>query len=254
MLTVDIIVKTYPTDYDWLVYLWRSFSRVSGYRNIVVLLEEQYPIPPGLPSNAVVARTRRYVGTDYPSNLGSVVERLRAWSYTDADRIVYVDSDCMWSRDVDLQTDPTINIEKPVVLWRTWGEAEGAAFLREATAQTLGYMPKFETMCRYPFCYPREVVKACWDWCGGEERIYNLSTKEERESAGVPPYCRTLSPTDWDTLGNYAIDHRPGSITATHVKDAGPRCIEQFWSWHRPTNPRVRERLAALGLLLQGEK
>jgi hypothetical protein len=249
MLTVDIVIKTYPTDYDWLVYAFRSLDRVQGYRDIVVLLEEQYPEPPCLPMRSVVRRTRRYVGTDYASNLGSVVERLRAWSYTDADRILYVDSDCVWSRDIDLQEDPAINAERPVVLWRSWEEAEGAAFLREPAARTLGYDPQRETMCRYPFCFPRETIKACWDFIGGDARLYGLSTKEERDNAGTPPFIRTLAPTDWDVLGNFAIDHSPDAITSTHWRAAGPSCVKQFWSWHRPTHPDVQAELGRLGLL-----
>ena len=253
-MIADILIKTYPQDYDWLVFAFRSLERVSGFRNIVVLLEEQYPVPPDLPSSAVVARTRRYVGTDFLSNLGSVIERMRAWAYTDADVIVYVDSDCVFTRDVDIQTEPTIKIEKPLVLWRTWEEANGAAFLRDPTARTLGYDPKVETMCRYPFVYPRAVIKACWELCGGEERLYSLSTKAERDSAGVPPNTRPLAPTEWDTLGNFALDHMPEAVTPVHWPNVGPPCIKQFWSWHRPTHPEVRAELLALGLLRPGEK
>lgn len=248
MKIVDILIKTYPTDYDWLPYSLGSLTRVHGYRNVILLLEEQYPEPPNLPTNAVVARSRRYVGTDYSSNLGSVIERLRAWAYTDAERILYVDSDCVWSREIDLQTDPSINIERPVVLWRTWEESNGAAFLRPVAAATLRYDPKVETMCGYPFCYPRNVIKACWDFIGGEQRLYGLTTKAERDSSGEPPYGLVLPPTEWDVLGNFALDHMPEAVTAVHWP-AGSSCIKQFWSWHRPSHPDVQAELGRLGLL-----
>ena len=248
MLTIDIMIKSYPQDYDWLVYAFRSLSRVTGYRNVVLLLEEQYPEPPNLPSNVVVARSRRYVGTDYPSDLGAVVERLRAWAYTDADRIVYVDSDCCWSRDVDLQTEPTINAERPIVLWRSWEESGGAAFLRAPAARTLRYPPKVETMCRYPFCFSRETIRACWDHTGGEERLLTLTTKEERDANTVRPASYLLPPTDWNVLGNFALDCMPESVTAVNWRDAGPACVKQFWSWNRPTHPDVQRELRAMGL------
>ena len=247
MLTVDLIIKTYPPDYDWLVYAFRSLKRVRGYRNVVLLLEEQYPEPPGLPTNAVIARSRRYVGTDYPSDLGAAIESLHSWAYTDADRLVFFDSDCVWTRDIDIQTEPIINIEKPIVLWRAW--EEGAAFLREPTARTLGYEPARETMCRYPFCYPRGVLKACWEFIGGEERLLGLTTKEEREKNRDKPASYMLPPTNWDVIGNFAIDHMPSAVTPIHVSQMGPDCVRQFWSHYRPTHPEVQAELQRLGLL-----
>ena len=248
MLTIDLLVKSYPVDFDWLSHLWSSLSRVRGCRNVVLLLEQQYQAPPNLPSNVVVARSRQYVGTDYPSDHGAVIERLRAWSYTDADRIVFVDSDCVWARDIDLQTEPTLNAEKPLVLWRTWEEAGGAAFLKAPAARTLGYEPKVETMCRYPFCFPREVLKSCWDFIGGEERLLMMTTKAERDANAIKPASYLLPPTDWNVLGNFALDHMPESVTPVHWSKAGPVCIKQFWSWHRPTHPDVQAELKRMGL------
>jgi hypothetical protein len=247
-LIIDILIKTYPQDYDWLPGLWKSLARVRGYRSVVLLLEEQYPAPPNLPANVVVARSRQYVGTDYPSDLGAVVERLRAWAYTDADRILYVDSDCVFSRDVDLHTEPTINAERPIVLWRPWEEAGGAAFLRAPAARTLGYDPPRETMCRYPFCFPRDVLKACWDFIGGENRLLTLTTKEERDANTVRPRSYLMPPTDWNVLGNFALDHAPEAVTAVNWRDAAPACVKQFWSWHRPTHPAVQDELRRMGL------
>jgi hypothetical protein len=248
MLTIDVIVKTYPQDYDFLPYLFDSFARVRGYRDIVLIIEEQYPAPSSLPSNAAVARSRRYEGTDYPSDHGAVIERLRAWAYSDADRLLFVDSDCVWSRDVDLQAEPTINAEKPIVLWRDWSESGGAAFLAEPARRTLGYPPKVETMCRYPFCFSRETLKACWDFIGGEERLLNLTTKAERDASPEKPASYLLPPTDWNVLGNYAIDYCEDAVTPVHWSNAGPPCVHQFWSWHRANHPDVQAKLKAMGL------
>jgi hypothetical protein len=248
MLTIDVVVKSYPVDYDWLSHLWASFSRVCGYRNIVLILEEQYPAPPNLPSNAVIARTRRYEDTEFPSDQGAVIERLRAWQHSDADRLLYVDSDCVWSREVNLQTEPTINAEKPIVLWRDWSESGGAAFLAEPARRTLGYHPKVETMCRYPFCFPRETLKACWDFIGGEDRLLNLTTKAERDASPEKPASYLLPPTDWNVIGNYALVYGLDAVTPVHWSKAGPPCVHQFWSWHRAAHPDVQAKMWELGL------
>ena len=232
MLTIDIILKTYPTDYDWITYCFRSIAKhVTGYRNIIVLLEEQYPEPPELPSNAVVARSRRYVDTETPTNVGAVIERLRAWHYSDAERLLFVDSDCVFIRPIDFQTDPAINIEKPVVLYRTWEEAGRGIIWRAPAAKALGYDPPLETMVGYPFCFSREVMMGFWDFVGGEKRLLEIG-----------------GGTDWNALGNYALDKHADKVTKVCWTDAAARCIRQFWSWHRAAHPDVQAELKALGL------
>ena len=232
MITTDLLLKTYPTDYDWLPFLFRSLPRVTGYRNLLVLLEEQYPEPEGLPANARVIRSRRYVDTDIPSGMGAVVERLRAWSYTDAERLLFVDSDCVFIRPVDIQTEPTINVEKPVVVWRTWEESGPGKCWRPRAASVLGYDPQIETMVRYPFCFPTSLMRAFWDFVGGEERLLHLPEMN-----------------DWNALGNYALDKHPDEVTKVYWTDAGAPCLRQFWSWHRPTHPGVQAELGSLGVL-----
>jgi len=244
-LVIDVLVKTHPPDYDCLAPMLRSMKFVSGYRNLVLLLEEQYPEPPDLPPRVVIARSRRYVGTDYPSNYGAVIERLRAWAYTDADRVVFLDSDCAWCRPVDLRTEPTILAERPVVLWRAWGEPNGTGDgWRPAAARTLGYDPSRATMVRYPFCFPRDVLRACWDFVGGEERLRGLMTEAERRRNA--PYC---PPVDWPVLGCFALDHAPGAVTARHWSQAGAHTVFHYLSHERPMTPSVRARLRELGLL-----
>ena len=57
MITTDIVVKTYPADYDWTPYLFRSIDKfVTGYRRIVLIIEEQFPDPDDIPYGAVVCR------------------------------------------------------------------------------------------------------------------------------------------------------------------------------------------------------
>lgn len=248
MLTADFIVKTRPQDYDWLPTLFRSFERVRGYRRIVLVLEQQYPEPPDMPANAVVARCRQYVGTDFPSNLGVAVERLRSWAYSDADRLIFVDSDCVFSRELDVQSDPSINLDRPIVLWRHWDESGGAAFLRGPARSTLKYDPQRETMVRYPFCFSREVMMSCWFHVGGEERLLSLTTQAQRDSFEQTHAVYALPPTDWNVIGNFAIDCMPEAVTAVHWRDAIPGCVRQFWSHSRMSSPDVQAELMRLGL------
>jgi hypothetical protein len=235
-MITDVIVKTYPGDYDWLPYLFRSLSRVTGYRHLILLLEKSYPqpeVPDSLVHCTRVARTPDYApGAE--SGKAAAIERLGSHRYSDAPRFFFVDSDCVFTRPIDIQADPSININKPITYWRTWEEGAFAERWREPARQTLGYMPKFETMCRYPFCFPRSVMEDFWDYAGGAKRLWSVDT------------------TDWNALGNFAIDHHYSEISARHWSSADPPCVRQFWSHARPTNPEVQEELRAMGLTTKG--
>ena len=219
MKTADLIVKTFPGDYAWLPFLWASIRKyATGYRDIIVIIEEQYESPP-LPEGARLIRCRQYEGTACPPSRGVPIERLGAWRHTDADALIFIDSDCVLCRPVDFQTDPTINLEKPVVLWTEWEGSGPCEKWRWPAHNTLGVDPPRLTMCRYPFVFPRFILEDCWKACGGEERL------------------RGVELTDWEVIGNYALMRWGDSVTAIHMNDAGPACCWQFWNQGGVTHP-----------------
>ena len=227
MLSIDIVVKTFPGDYPWLPYLWRSIAKyVTGYRDLIVIIEEQYEAPP-MPDGAKLVRCRRYEGTDCPPDRGVPIERLGAWRHSNADVLAFVDSDCVACRPLDLQTDPTINVERPIVLFTDWETSGPCQKWREPAKAALGFDPPWLTMCRYPFVFQRELMRECWDFCGGEERL------------------RTVPCTDWEVIGNYALVKRPDAVTALHVSKAGPKCAHQFWNKGGAFHPLTQEEITA---------
>jgi hypothetical protein len=229
-VVTDLVLTTFPPDYDWLPYLFRSLDRVTGYRNLLVLLEGSYPVPAGLPKNAKVILKKDYApGAE--SGKAAAIERLGVHQRSDAQAFVFVDSDCVFTRPVDIQTDPTINITRPVVLWRPWEEAGAAQCWKQKTANLLDYEPTRETMCRYPFQFPRSVMEAFWAFVGGAERMWATDF------------------TDWNAIGNFALDKMPEAVTAVAWSNHGAASIRQFWSHHRADHPEVQRELRALGLL-----
>ena len=227
MLSVDIVIKSFPGDYEWLPYLFRSIAKyATGWRQLMVIIEEQYEAPP-MPEGARLVRCRRYEGTDCPPARGVPIERLGAWRHSDADVLVFVDSDCVFCRPVDLQTDPTINLERPVVLWREWDDSQPQHKWREPARLALEFDPPYLTMCRYPFVFRRETLERCWEWCGGEARM------------------RKIDLTDWEVAGNFALVQRPETVTKVHASEAGPACVHQFWNQGGVTHPLTQADIEA---------
>lgn len=230
MITADIVLKTYPGDYEWLPYLYRSIAKyATGWRRLIVIIEEQYDAPP-MPEGAKLVRCRRYEGTSCPPSRGVPIERLGAWRHTDAEALAFIDSDCVFCRPVDLQTDPTINLERPVVLWRNWSEGGPCQKWRTPATLALGFYPPLLTMCRYPFVFRRDVMRDCWEHCGGPRRLEQLDV------------------TDWEVLGNYTLKAWPEAVTKVHANDAGTACVHQLWNVGGSHHPLTREEIEREGM------
>lgn len=240
-LTTDIFLITYPKDYQWLPYLLESMRLVQGFRRLIVVVEEGDEPPMGElmnfgPHDWVVKKCRKYRGTDFPGYTGQAIEKLRAWSYTDADRILIVDSDCVFSRPVDLDTDPAISLVKPLVIWREWSDAGDAKCWHESTVKLLGGEKKapYETMCRHSFVFPGWFLHWLWEHMGGEERLLRF---------------KTLS--DFNLMGNAAITCFPNEFKMAKFEGGHvpPGFLHQFWSHHTVAHPEVQQKLAEMGLL-----
>lgn len=251
-LTTDLFLVTYPKDYPWLEFLFKSINRyVTGFRKLIVVLEEQDgdEIPFQLsmygPDAWEMKTCRNYRGTEYPGYTGQAVEKLRAWSYTNADRIFILDSDLVFTRPVDLETDARANIQKPVVIYRPWEEAGEAKCWHPSTVELLGNAP-FETMCCHPFIFPGWMLHRLWEELGGEEKLLQNPPRDDR---GAP--CIS----DFNVMGNFAIrmhdeaDHDLVTTCNHHAITIPPNFVHQFWSHHTVDHPEVRAKLKELGFL-----
>jgi hypothetical protein len=246
-LNTDIFLITYPGDYPWLQYLLRSTTKyVTGFDRLCVVVEEGDDPPTDILKQFCTApwyieKCRRYRGTDYWGKGGQQIEKMRAWAYTDAERILLLDSDCVWIRPIDLQTDPAICIEKPVILHTPWENVGDARCWYSPTKTILGFEPPAETMRRHPFCYPAWFMHKVWEHVGGEERLRQFE-----------------HPCEFNVLGNYAMVNHSDDFTLLQTMlstgneqradsniDGIPTApIRQFWSVGG-MNDRVRQEIEA---------
>jgi hypothetical protein len=259
-LKADLFLVTYPGDHPWLPYLFFSiakFVKQSSYRNLVIVLEKGDPKCQAIETaerelGAVVKRCQKYRGTAVPGYLGQQIEKLRAWKHTDAERIVVLDSDEVFCRPVDLQSDPAIKLERPLLIWRKWENAGKAACWRSTTREVLGWEPLGETLCRDPYVYPSAFLREAWKMLGGEKRLRGFANRPT--NTGV---------SEFNLLGNIALKHHAWMFTLMEAKGhaivdemtcaaADPRlpraCIKRFWSHYGVSDPSVQRKMKELGL------
>ena len=155
--TVDIFIKTWPRDYEWLYYCMMSIEKfATGFRRIVFVspnAEFKY-----IHGKVVVCPDKE------PGYLWQQVCKLHADKHSDADYILFMDSDCVFTRPVT----PQDFIRDGKVVWghkafredeqRVWAPVIGKWMNEPATRSF---------MTGHPFVFPRWLFASLREYCLG---------------------------------------------------------------------------------------
>lgn len=241
-MLVDLWTISHPADYSWLRWMFRSIDKyVTGFRKLVLVLEEQDDPPDELPSYVEVKRCRNYRGTGVSGYYGQSIEGLRAHTYTDADVILFCESDWVFSRPFNVLSDKHMSVDPPVIFWRPWESAGPAACWRDGTEAVLGSGTPGECGCDRFFAYPTAFIARCWEHLGpdAEGRLVEAIRKKKNVS-------------QFNILGNYAMMHEPQTFRLHNViADGWPgnTPIRGFWSRDGANSPGTLEALEKYGVL-----
>lgn len=204
-ITCDIFIKTYPKVAQWHECAMRSIDKFcTGFRRTVVVGEQ--PVE-GYQQMQVV--------------------KLTADLRTDADFILFTDSDCIFSLPVT--PDTYLLDSKPIWLHRSWEQAridegqEGMDKWERGMRKFFGVQPPREFMCRHPEMIPSWLLAAFRMFC---QTRHGMTMEQwvlkDEEFA------------DWNILGMYAwLYHR--ECFHWIDQDAGtppPMTLKQFWGGH----------------------
>lgn len=155
--TIDIFYKSYHKDFKLLMYSLESVKlNVTGYNNIVVLIPEQEKHlfdTSELPERTQVHYVKEY-GNGY---LYQQWCKISAYNYTQADFILFADSDCMFDHKIDLQE--FIKDDKPEILYTDWSKVDQAICWKQPTENFLGQIVPYEFMRRNCLIYHRNTLE-----------------------------------------------------------------------------------------------
>jgi hypothetical protein len=155
-MSIDIFYKTYHQDKKWLEYSLRSLSKfVTGYRNIVILVpinDKRYFESIVLPERATIQYVKEY-GTGY---LYQQLCKIQAHKYTDAEFILFSDSDLIFDHPINLQD--FIADGKPEILYTSYDKVGDAICWKEPTETFIKEPQEFEWMRRNALIYHRSTL------------------------------------------------------------------------------------------------
>lgn len=259
----DLFLRTYPADYKWIPYLFRSLVRhARGWRDLIIVLPRpahDILCASGGPevswygqlnaldaaigrecrewaellrsAGAITGKIHIYqCDTHYKDDyLGQCVTKLRAWEFTSADEVAFLDSDNVLLREWRPE------MLRGFLEVRPWDESgQAKAVWHEITKHLLELDPPYETMCRHPFQYPVQFLR----------RAYGAVADKLVEVARAGKKI-----SEFNYLGNYAVLREPETFSFRPPQ--GPDIVKQFWSYGG-LNFEVEDDLRRLGLWEEG--
>ncbi len=238
-MTVDIFIRTYSKDIPWLTYALKSIHKyITGYRNIIVAIPmDQVRLLSHLSVEKVVG-----VHDLEDGYLGQQLTKMQAYKMTDADAVVFWDSDVVATRPIDIPTE-YFKDGKPIVYKTRYSSinANGQACpWQPITAKAVGFVPVWEYMRRMPLVYLTRTLALCEDY---------MERKHSRTLASYLHAQPHRAFSEFNALGAYAEENAADRyhFIDTESIDMPPCAVDQMWSWGKITD-EVMEKMRAYGL------
>lgn len=214
-MNIDIFIRTYEKDLEWLKHALRSiYMHVSGYRKIVITA------PKSNDFSKYLTETVTYVEDLRDGYLGQQLTKMNAYLYTDADAVVFWDSDVIACEPVNVSE--WFLGGRPIVYKTSYAHIE--APWKPITEKAVGFNVEWEYMRRMPIIYFTDTVEACSKFI---EKQHNVSLIKYISSQ---PY-REFS--EFNAIGAYAekFESNRYEFIDTDMVELPKNKVHQFWSW-----------------------
>lgn len=231
-MTTDLFIKTFPGDFEWLQYCLRSIQRfATGFRRVVVITSNGSAPPTG--TNEIVY----YVHEPENGYLYQQVVKLHADQFTDAEFVVLIDSDTIFTRPVCPEDFITDN-RRPRWLFTPYASIDSGdgQTWKEPTAKIMMRPVAHEFMRRHPFCIPAWALREfrAWMW-----RIHGMSI----ESFIMGQMDREFS--EFNAIGAWLWFYRHDQVEWVNTdEEMGTVHVHQHYSWGG-LNDDIRKNLEA---------
>lgn len=243
-MKTSILIVTYRKDIDFAIYCFASIAKFArGFHELVIVVPtEDVPLfsAAATPTAGVTTLGVRVVGFDERPGKGMLHHMVKILEgdllCPDADAILHMDPDCLFTAPVT--PADYFDGDKPVMFrqrYENFRQYDSRYSWKACVRNATGIDPEFETMCRHPSVYLRDVYAATREIIQAHTQIdwreYVLSCRNE--------YPQTFA--EFPTLGAVAIKCSEDRYSWVNVEPApgggwqlvppqGPEKMKAFWS------------------------
>lgn len=240
MYTIDIFIRTYVGDFEILKQALQSIKdNVSGFRNLIICVKEndykilkQFLNLNNFNDKYIKVQTdtnyNLFYSCNAPDYCGQQITKLKADMYSDADFILFSDSDVIYFEKFDIKQNFFID-KKMIYLHRKW---ESSYIVWQECLKYLGILTEYEFMCRLPLMYPRFLITKVREFILSKtnntfhDECFNIYTKYGFSEFNIMGSLMFK----WNTDLNLNVEFVDiATYSLTHVINN-----KQFWSYDTP--------------------
>jgi hypothetical protein len=212
---IDIFIKSYYKDFKFLNYCLKSIEKnVVGYNKIVLVIPEQDEqeliklIDKHLKLKIELVKVKEY-GNGY---LFQQWIKISAYKYCSSEKIMYVDSDCIFHNYIDLSS-----IDKPEILYTLYSKVGDALCWKQPTENFMNEAVEFEFMRRNGLIYLRDTLV----------KINELKPNLENTIMSLQAF------SEFNAMGAYAFKNEKENYSFVNTDEwtYTEPLVKQYWSW-----------------------
>ena len=228
---IDLFIKSYRKDFKWLFYCLESIKKYAiGYNEIIIIIPEDdekvfNKFNFQLPERSFVHKVKEY-GNGY---IFQQYVKMIANHYCSADMIMYVDSDCVFTKKTDISKVVIDN--KPEILITKWDKVGDAICWKPVVQELFEREITHEYMRRHGLTYHRETLESLQMW-------FDL------KFGGLESYIMSKTRfSEFNVLGAYAHifeSDRYNFVDTDNWTYVDP-VVKQYWSYSGLTESEENE-------------
>lgn len=230
--TVDIFIKSHQPDFKFLKYCLLSIIKHATNYNRIILVVPNGSLQAMIDADITIPDRTSIESLKEEGNDGYIWQqytKLIAHEYSDADYIMYVDSDCVCTHPIDVSK--LVENDKPTMLYTPYKDIQTPW---QAPTEALFERPvEYEFMRRSFLIYHRSTVK---NFCAWMEQKFQTPLKQWCIAQG------TMS--EFNFLGAYAwfYEHEKYNWINTTTEAFPPETGAQYWSHGNPNGDEMHRR------------
>lgn len=229
-MKVDIFIRTYSGDLEWLKYCLRSINKfATGFNEVIICIPQNHKhlIDSWNLTKERIITCKDYGAKDY---LGQQISKLFAWKESDADAILFMDSDCIFIKSVTPES--YFKDGKPIIYKTDYSKVGDAICWKKVTEKFACFPLQFEYMRQMPLVYWRETLYNVCGWQGQWHPI--LAEQGQFEQRILKQPGNQFS--EFNLIGAYAERYESQRYIFIETDLGTAKRFEnnpliQYWSW-----------------------
>jgi hypothetical protein len=180
-MIIDIFIRTYKRDFPLVkCTVYSILKYVTSFRSIIITVRNKeyihlintFKIEPFFITNQ--DKIKIISVPDFNDNMdyfGQQITKLHADIYTNAEYIMFLDSDCVFNDNFDIKKEMFDQDEKVILLVEKWENLPKMYDVWKTFLQVCDFKTEFEFMRRVPLLYPSKIFKNLRDYFAAKYKI-----------------------------------------------------------------------------------